>query len=164
MASSDTPKENKKEKVLSTSASRSYNMSRIKGKDTKPEILLRKALWKKNIRYRLHANDLPGRPDIFIKKYKLAIFIDGEFWHGFEWHKSKLAIKSNREFWISKIEKNIDRDRKTNLALNEMGYTVFRFWAKDVTTNIDICLNQILLFLETVKEIKIPERNDTMPR
>ncbi|WP_164123098.1 very short patch repair endonuclease [Sphingobacterium sp. xlx-130] len=82
---------------------RSYNMSSIKGKNSKPEMLLRKALWSKNIRFRLHDKSLPGRPDIVIKKYKLAIFVDAEFWHGFDWKTNRERIKSNRLFWIPKI-------------------------------------------------------------
>src|SRR5690606_22005283 len=81
-----------------TSKQRSYNMSRIKGKNSKPEWILRRALWARNIRFRLHDKSLPGRPDILIKKYKLAIFVDGEFWHGFDWKSRREQIKSNRLF------------------------------------------------------------------
>src|SRR5690606_41822951 len=89
-----------------TSKQRSFNMSRVKVKNSKPEMILRRALWAKNIRSRLHDKRLPGSPDIVIKKYKLAIFVDGEFWHGFEWKKRQTQIKSNRQFWIPKIERN----------------------------------------------------------
>src|SRR5690606_14783040 len=104
-----------------TSKQRSYNMSRIKGKNSKPEMILRRALWARNIRFRLHDKSLPGRPDIVIKKYKLAIFVDGEFWHGFDWKNRQGQIKSNRLFWIPKIERNMQKDERTNKALREMG-------------------------------------------
>ncbi|VTP93326.1 very short patch repair endonuclease [Sphingobacterium daejeonense] len=94
-------------------------------KTPKPEIKLRKALWSKNIRYRIHQNELPGTPDIVIKKYKLAIFVDGEFWHGYNWKEARENIKSNQEFWIPKIERNIQKDFASNKALRDLGYTVF---------------------------------------
>jgi len=144
---------------LITTASRSYNMSRIKSKNTKSEVLFRKALWAKNIRFRIHAKGLPGKPDIVIKKYKLAIFIDGEFWHGYQWDSTKNKIKSNREFWISKIENNIRRDIANNNSLTEMGYTIFRFWSKDINKNLNACINQVLLYVETAREIKIPQKD-----
>ncbi|MFD2554769.1 very short patch repair endonuclease [Sphingobacterium tabacisoli] len=134
-----------------TSKQRSYNMSRIKGKNSKPEMILRKALWSKNIRFRLHDKSLPGRPDIVIKKYKLAIFVDGEFWHGFDWKTNRERIKSNRLFWIPKIERNMQKDERVNRALRDMDYTVFRFWSQDVLKKLPMVLNQIELFLETRK-------------
>jgi len=109
---------------------RSYNMSRIRAKDTTPELLLRKALWAKGIRYHTHAKDLPGRPDIVIRKYRLAIFVDGEFWHGHQWEKIKGIIKSNRDFWIPKIERNIKRGKEINAALTSMTYSVFRLFGR----------------------------------
>jgi DNA mismatch endonuclease (patch repair protein) len=132
-----------------TSKQRSYNMSRIKGKNSKPEMVLRRALWANGIRFRLHDTSLPGRPDIVIKKYKLAIFVDGEFWHGFEWKDNRDRIKSNRLFWINKIEHNMRRDEEANRALRDMGYTVFRFWSQDVLKKLPAVINQIELYLET---------------
>jgi len=134
-----------------TSKQRSYNMSRIKGKNSKPEMMLRRELWSKNIRFRLHDRSLPGRPDIVIKKYKMAIFVDGEFWHGFDWKSRKEQIKSNRLFWIPKIERNMQKDERTNRALRNMGYTVFRFWSQDIFKNLPTVINQIELFLEARK-------------
>lgn len=124
-------------------------MSRIKGKNSKPELVLRKALWSKNIRFCLHDKSLPGRLDIVIKKYKLAIFVDGEFWHGFDWKTNRERIKSNRLFWTPKIERNMQKDERVNRALRDMGYTVFRFWSQDVLKKLPTVLNQIELFLET---------------
>ncbi|WP_200818825.1 very short patch repair endonuclease [Sphingobacterium lactis] len=132
-----------------TSKKRRKIMSKIRAKNTKPEVRLRRALWAKNIRYRLHQTDLPGKPDIVIKKYKLAIFVDGEFWHGYDWAAQKDRIHSNRRFWIPKIERNMQVDRWSNLALRELGYTVFRFWSKDILNNLAQVTNQIELFLET---------------
>ncbi|MNN65564.1 Very short patch repair protein [compost metagenome] len=108
-------------------------------------------MWAKNIRFRLHDKSLPGTPDIVIKKYKLAIFVDGEFWHGFDWKNNRNRIKSNRLFWIPKIERNMQKDVRTNRALGDMNYTVFRFWSQDIIKNLPIVLNQIELFLETRK-------------
>ncbi|KGE13513.1 very short patch repair endonuclease [Sphingobacterium deserti] len=132
-----------------TSKQRSRMMAGIKGKNSKPEIMLRKALWAKNIRFRLHDKSLPGRPDILIKKYKLAIFVDGEFWHGFDWKHNKDRIKTNRLFWIPKIERNMQKDERVNRVLRDMGYTVFRFWSQDVLKRLPVVVNQIELFLET---------------
>lgn len=137
-----------------TSKQRSQIMSRIRGKNSKSEMILRRALWAKNIRFRLHDKSLPGSPDIVIKKYKLAIFVDGEFWHGFEWKKRRDQIKSNRLFWIPKIERNMQKDELANRALRNMGYTVFRFWSQDILKNLPKVINQIELFLETRKRYR----------
>jgi len=134
-----------------TSKKRSRTMSHIRSRNSKPEMILRRALWAKNIRYRLHDKSLPGKPDIAIKKYKLTIFVDGEFWHGFDWENRRERIKSNRRFWIPKIERNMQKDERTNRVLRSMGYTVFRFWAQDVLKNLPAVLNQIELYLETRK-------------
>ena len=126
-------------------------MSRIRGKNTKPELLFRKALWKKGVRYRINSKKLPGKPDISIQKYKLAIFIDGEFWHGYNWNERKETISSNRDFWIPKIERNMQRDEEVNLQLTEMDYTVFRFWEQEVKKELDKCINDILVYLDWKK-------------
>ena len=131
-----------------TTKKRSKMMSKIRGKNTKPELLFRKALWHKGIRYRIYSK-LPGKPDLSIKKYKLAIFIDGEFWHGYNWHEQMKSIKSNRRFWIPKIERNIQRDQEVNQSLSNLGYTVFRFWSKEVLNDLDTCINDVLTYIET---------------
>ena len=122
-------------------------MSKIRGKNTKPELLFRKALWRKGVRYRINSKQLPGKPDISIKKYKLAIFIDGEYWHGYDWDERKPKLKTNRRFWIPKIERNIQRDLEVNQKLNELGFTVFRFWAHEVKDNLNICINDVMIYL-----------------
>ena len=118
-------------------------------KNTKPEMLFRKALWAKGVRYRLGSKQLPGRPDVSIKKHKLAIFIDGEFWHGYNWDKKKSSIKSNKGFWVPKIERNIQRDKEVNEQLYDLGYTVFRFWEKEVKTDLNRCINDVLVFIDS---------------
>lgn len=84
--------------------------------------------------------------------FKTAIFIDGEFWHGYKWAEKKEKIKSNRGFWIPKIERNMQRDREVNLALNAMGYMVFRFWEHEVKKQLDICLHKVIDYLEAYKD------------
>jgi len=118
-------------------------MSHIRGKDTKIEVMLRKALWHSGIRYRKNFKILPGTPDIAITKYKIAIFCDGEFWHGKNWNLQKERLHSNREFWISKIERNMDRDHKTDMQLEHKGWYVLRFWGEEIEKNLDICIKEI---------------------
>lgn len=127
-----------------TTRQRSDLMSKIKGVNTIPEILLRRALSESGFRYRLNVSKLPGKPDIVINKKKLTIFIDGEFWHGFKWEEKKKKIKSNRGYWIKKIEGNIARDKRNNRELKKMGYTVLRFWETEIKKNLDKCLRKII--------------------
>ncbi|APY08165.1 very short patch repair endonuclease [Winogradskyella sp. J14-2] len=134
-----------------TTKKRSKIMSKIRGKDTKPEHQFRKALWKEGVRYRVDSKTLPGRPDVSIKKYKLAIFIDGEFWHGYNWDERKPTIKSNRGFWIPKIERNMQRDREVNQQLKEIDFTVFRFWTHEVKDNLKTCINDVMMYLDLAK-------------
>lgn len=146
-------------KGRSTSASRSFNMSRIRAKNTRAEILFRKALWQRNIRFRIHSDLITGKPDIYIKKYKLAIFVDGGFWHGYNWETNHKKIKNNIEFWIHKIEGNMARDRSVNRILYEQGFTVMRFWDHEILKEINKCVNQVLLFVESAKSGKIPDNS-----
>ncbi|MEB2777471.1 very short patch repair endonuclease [Algoriphagus sp. D3-2-R+10] len=131
-----------------TTEARSFNMSRIKGKDTKPEKLLKKALWHAGIRYKSPKKPLPGKPDISLKKYKLVIFVDGTFWHGYDWEQRKETIKSNREFWIAKIERNMERDREVNAFYQSKGWTVLRFWDFEVEGELGVCIKLVLDVLE----------------
>jgi DNA mismatch endonuclease (patch repair protein) len=132
-----------------TTEQRSYNMSQIKSKGTKPEKLLKKALWESGIRYKTPKKPLFGKPDISLKKYKLVIFVDGTFWHGYDWENRKHAIKSNREFWIAKIERNMERDLEVNDFYKSKGWTVLRFWdfeiQKECGTYVKKIGNEILL-------------------
>lgn len=141
-----------------TTKVRSKTMSKIRGKNSVPELMLRKAIWNANIRFRIHHSGLPGKPDLVIDKYKLAVFVDGDFWHGYNWHTRK--PKTNQGFWIPKIERNMQRDRFANEALSDMGYTVMRFWEHEVKQNVNACVNQILLYLETAKKMLIPNRDE----
>ena len=100
---------------------------------------------------RKYCKKLPGKPDISIKKYRVAIFIDGEFWHGYNWSERKNSIKSNRAFWIPKIERNMQRDREVNRELGEMDYFVFRFWDKEIKNDLNRCINDILMYIDTYK-------------
>lgn len=132
-------------------------MSRIRSKNTKAELLLRRAMWAAKIRFRIHADSLPGKPDVLIAKYRLAIFVDGAFWHGFEWEKNSLRIKSNIGFWTAKIESNMRRDAQVNSILSERGYTVMRFWDHQVKNELPRCINQIQLYIESCRMGAIPQ-------
>lgn len=123
---------------------RRKNMQAIRSCDTSIEIMLRKALWHQGIRYRKNYSKLVGKPDIAITKYKIAIFCDSEFWHGMNWEIRKHKIKSNRDYWIPKIERNIQRDKEINLRLQELGWTVLRFWGKEIKKNLPDCVKQII--------------------
>jgi DNA mismatch endonuclease (patch repair protein) len=122
---------------------RSKIMKAIKSKDTKEEILLAKALWHKGYRYRKNNKLVFGTPDLTFKKYKVAIFVDGEFFHGYNWEDKKEKIKSNREYWIPKIERNMQRDRDVNQYLIKNGWKVIRFWSSFVKKNLSYCINII---------------------
>ena len=122
---------------------RRFVMSRIKSKNTSIEVTLRKALWRAGIRYRKNYQKLPGSPDIAITKYQIAIFCDGEFWHGKDWSKKKFSIKSNRDYWVNKIERNRSRDRKNEWELNCMGWIVLRFWGMEIKKDLAGCLKEV---------------------
>ena len=107
---------------------RSYNMSQIKGKNTKPEIIVRKYLFSKGFRYRINVKSLPGSPDIVLKKYNTAIFINGCFWHGHEGCKYFVWPKTRKEFWQEKIQSNIQRDNKNIALLKDEGWNVITIW------------------------------------
>ena len=113
---------------IKTTESRSYNMSRIAGKDTKPEELVRKYLFSKGFRYRKNVRKLPGTPDLVVPKYRTVIFVNGCFWHGHEGCKYFVWPKSNAEFWRKKIETNISRDQRKEAQLRDMGWNVMIVW------------------------------------
>jgi len=120
-------------------------MQNIKGKDTRIEILLRKALWHKGYRYRKNVKELPGCPDIVLTKYKVAIFCDGEFFHGKDWEilKPRLENSQNSSYWIAKISRNRERDDEVNKQLLFMGWTVIRFWGKDISRHTEACVKTV---------------------
>lgn len=121
----------------------SYNMKRIKSKDSEIEILLRKELWRRGLRYQKNVSTIIGRPDIVFKGKKIAVFCDSEFWHGYNWENRKADIKSRREFWIPKIERNIQRDIEVTKELTENGWVVLRFWGNDIKKNVEKCVDTI---------------------
>ncbi|MDD4126928.1 MAG: very short patch repair endonuclease [Methanomicrobium sp.] len=117
---------------------RKRNMSAVKSKNTKPEIKIRKMLWEKGIRgYRVHY-DLPGKPDITFTKYKIAVFIDGCYWH--KCPECFREPKTNTEFWMNKINRNVERDKEITKELENMGWTVLRFWEHQVRKNPDVII------------------------
>jgi len=127
-----------------TTKKRSEIMKKIRSIDTMPEIFFRKALWAEGIRYRKNNRKLPGKPDICISKYKTIVFIDGEFWHGYQWKTKKKKIKANRKYWIPKIEKNIKRDKRNNRLLDKEGWKVIRFWEHEIKKKPDKCFNKVI--------------------
>ncbi len=131
-------------------------MQHIGQKDTSIEVLLRKALWKKGYRYRKNYKALPGTPDIVITKYRIAIFCDGEFFHGKDWEvlKPRLMKGNNAEFWVSKISRNRKRDDEVNKKLLFEGWTVIRFWGREIVKNVDECVRVVE---ETIFDLKMEE-------
>lgn len=127
----------------------SYNMSRVKNRDSVIEVTLRKELWSRGLRYRKNVGSIYGHPDIAFLGKKIAIFVDGEFWHGYDWENRINEIKSNRDFWIPKIERNMARDREVNEYLTQNGWIVLRFWGKEIKKDLMSCADQIE---KTVKE------------
>lgn len=128
-----------------TEEQRSLCMSSIRSKNTKPELLLRKALWANNIRgYRIK-NSLPGKPDLYFPKKKVAVFIDGCFWH--KCPKCYVAPKSNKKYWLPKIERNAERDKKITKKLKREGFIVIRLWDHEIKENIKKCVIRIATYL-----------------
>ena len=135
---------------------RKKNMRSIKGKDTSIEMILRKALWKKGYHYRKNYKNLPGTPDIALTKYKIAIFCDGEFFHGKDWEilKPRLERGKNSDFLVTKISRNRERDEEINKKLLFMGWIVIRFWGLDIKKNTD---EYIRVIEETIFDLKVSE-------
>ena len=131
-----------------TPEQRHKNMQAIKSKDSNIEVLLRKELWNRGLRYRKNVKTVFGHPDIVFVRKKIAVFCDSEFWHGYDWENKNAEIKSNRDFWIPKIERNIKRDKEVNKYLEEQGWTVIRFWGKDIKNDAEACADQIVRILE----------------
>ena len=139
-----------------TPEQRKKNMQHIRAKDTAIEVKLRKALWKKGIRYRKNCKELPGKPDIVLTKYKIAIFCDGEFFHGKDWEvlRPKLERSNNSAFWISKISRNRELDDEVNKQLLYLGYTVIRFWGSDIKKHTEECVQVVE---ETIFDLALAE-------
>ncbi|KIA86481.1 very short patch repair endonuclease [Flavobacterium sp. AED] len=126
-----------------TPSQRSKNMRAIKSTGTKDEIRLAKALWHLGYRYRKNNKTIFGKPDLTFKKYKIAIFVDSEFFHGKDWETQKNRIKSNQEFWYKKIERNIQRDIEVNSYLTAQGWKIIRFWSKEIKKELEMCIMEI---------------------
>lgn len=124
---------------LETTSQRSNIMKAIKSKNTSIEVLFRKTLWHLGIRYRKNMKLCSCHPDIIITKYKIAIFCDGDFWHGRELKNRR--IKHNEEYWTEKIRRNIERDLENTIQLRDNGWIVLRFWESDIKSNLDMCID-----------------------
>lgn len=138
-----------------TTPERSRNMAKIKSHDTKPEILLRTALWSAGLRgWRKNLKGVPGTPDVAFTRYKLAVFVDGDFWHGrdFESRKTRLAAGNNGSYWVQKIEANLARDARQMAELERLGWVTLRFWSRDVTRDPDACATEVKRKLEELKK------------
>ena len=139
-------------------------MSAIPSKDTKPELLLRKALWSENLRYRVNYTKLPGKPDIVFTKKKVVVFCDGDFWHGHNWAIRGLGsleeeLDGYSEFWRNKILHNIQRDDEVNKSLRSLGWKVVRIWESDIKADLDACVRIVkeALFEAELENMEIEE-------
>ena len=139
-----------------TPEKRSWNMSRIRSKDTSIELRLRKALWHEGIRYRKNYKALPGKPDIAVTKYKIAIFCDSSFFHGRDFDTKKKPA-TNAEYWDRKIRRNMERDNEADHALRAMGWIVLRFWDTEINGNLEGCLQAVR---EAILQAKIDKGNE----
>ena len=119
-------------------------MSKVRLKNGKAETILAKRLWHEGYRYRRNYKKLPGSPDIALTTCRVAVFVDGEFWHGENWEERKAKLKHNREYWIEKIEENMARDKRVDAQLQEMGWTTIHFWEKQVLKKTDECVQEII--------------------
>ena len=122
---------------------RRRNMQAVKNKDSKIEIALRKELWSRGLRYQKNVTSIFGKPDLVFKGKKVAVFCDSEFWHGYNWEERKKDFKSHQEFWIPKIERNMERDKEVTEELQKQGWTVLRFWGKEIKKNASGCADII---------------------
>lgn len=136
-----------------TPEQRRRNMQAIRSKDTTIELRLRKALWERGVRYRKNYKKLIGKPDIAITKYKIAVFCDSDYWHGYDWENRNQRIKSNRDYWVPKIERNMERDREVTAALQNEGWLVHRFWEWQIRKHLDECVEVILQAIESRKQL-----------
>lgn len=131
-----------------THEQRHKNMQAVKNKDSEIELLLRRELWSRGIRYRKNCNKVFGHPDIAFIGKKVAVFCDSEFWHGYNWETKKEEIKSHQDFWIPKIERNIQRDIEVNQKLQSEGWLVIRFWGEEIKKDVSACADLVVKRLE----------------
>ncbi|MFL2098308.1 very short patch repair endonuclease [Marinilactibacillus psychrotolerans] len=142
-----------KHRKLETTPEVSKRMSNVKLKGGKAETILAKSLWQLGVRYRKNYKKLPGSPDIAITKYKIAVFVDGEFWHGENWEERKIRLKKNRDYWIEKIEENMARDKRNNIKLEQEGWVTVHFWEKEVLKDTENCILKVLNLIEEKKTL-----------
>lgn len=135
-----------------TKEQRRRNMQAVKSCGSKIEMRLGRALWSRGLRYRKNNKKVFGKPDFTFKKYKVAIFCDGEFWHGKDWEIRKHDIGTNVSFWHKKIERSIERDKEVNCQLKKEGWTVFRFWGKEIEKELDLCVEKVVVAVNRQKE------------
>ena len=135
-----------------TSEQRSKNMKAIKSHDTKIEVRLRKALWHQGIRYRKNFKVCSCKADIVLTKYKIAIFCDGDFWHGKDCDEK--VFHTNKKFWSEKIKRNMERDLEATIALRDAGWQVLRFWEKDIKKSIGECVKEVIETLDRINKSK----------
>jgi len=136
---------------METTKATSARMRRVKQKGTKPERALALACWRAGLRYRKNDRGLPGSPDLSFRGAMLAVFVDGDFWHGWDWRSARERIRTNRDYWVPKIERNIERDRETDAKLARMGWKSLRFWEWQVKEDPDGCLRDIT---DSIKQFK----------
>ena len=133
-------------------------MSAIRGKETGIEVRLRKALYAKGLRYRKNSKYIFGHPDVSMKGLKIAIFCDSEFWHGKNFAENEAKLTTNREYWVKKIKRNIERDQEVNARLRGEGYTVLRFWGEEIEKHLDDCVDKIVAAVEQNKTRLLEEK------
>ncbi len=129
----------------------SFNMKQVRNKDSKIELALRKELWSRGLRYQKNVTNIFGKPDLVFKGQKVAVFCDSEFWHGYNWNERKNDFKSRQDFWIPKIERNMERDKEVTAELQKQGWTVLRFWGKEIKKNVKECADIIEKTVRTDK-------------
>ncbi len=130
-------------KHYDTDEATSKRMAKVKLKRGDGEVAIAKILWNEGYRYWLNYKILPGSPDIAVKKYHIAVFVDGEFWHGYDWENRKPKLKRNREYWIEKIEENMARDARVDKELISMGWIPLHFWSNEVKRDVNGCVQAI---------------------
>ena len=136
-------------KKYDTDEATSKRMSHVKLKGGTEETMLAKALWHEGYRYWMNYKKLPGSPDIAIQRYHVAVFVDGEFWHGYDWENKKPKLQRNKKYWVEKIEENMARDIRVDAQLKEMGWIPIRFWSKEVKKDLPGCVAKVIETIES---------------
>lgn len=138
-------------KKSKTPLTRSEQMARVKSKNTSFEMLLRRELWRRGLRYRANDKTVFGKPDIVFKGKKIAVFVDSEFWHGKDYPNGRNIPKNNRDYWVNKIERNIARDSEVNRTLKKEGWKIIRIWSKDLKKDLEKHVEKIYRLVKSEK-------------